>query len=255
MQRLREENQDESENEDQEDSGRKRKRSDGVEDETVHPKQAKINSDPKESLHAIETPTFSSTRAKPQQKSLDMFYKGKDSTTSEKFETKWKEVDTLLVFQYGPISTSSKIAAFDLDSTLITTASGKKFATGPTDWKFMKTDIPEKLGSLHREDFVIVILSNQLGVPRGKPTKGELKQKLQAIAERLHVPLLVLASTSRDVYRKPCTGMWQHLVKYEMSGVEVDMDSSFYVGDAAGREDNWRPGWFLVCVINTNPHK
>lgn len=36
-------------------------------------------------------------------------------------------------------------------------------------------------------------------------------------------------------------GMWDMLVKEKNDGVEIDVDKSFYVGDAAGREKNWAP--------------
>eukprot|EP00731_Ephydatia_muelleri_P037991 Em0621g4a len=39
----------------------------------------------------------------------------------------WKEVESLLVFQYGPQVNSTKVASFDLDNTLIKTVSGKDF--------------------------------------------------------------------------------------------------------------------------------
>ncbi len=193
------------------------------------------------------TPRGPVVRAKPQQKSLEAFYSAKDShMTAGGLKGEWTEVGTMMVFQYGSPNHNSKIAAFDLDTTLIDTASGKKFATGPTDWKFMK-NVLEKLRSLDKEGFRVVIVSNQLGIPRGKPTKMEFRQKTEAIASRLQLPLLLLASTSRDVYRKPSTGMWSHLVREENGGVEVDKEESFYVGDAAGRAANWRPGQHAHC--------
>lgn len=188
------------------------------------------------------------TEAMPVQKSLDAFYGGKDTnTTPRDLKGKWRDVGSMMVFQYGPPNHTSKIAAFDLDTTLIETASGKKFPTGPTDWKFMK-NVVNKLRSLDEEGFRIVIVSNQLGIPRGKPTEREFRGKVEAIASHLQVPLLLLASTMRDVYRKPCTGMWAHLVDKENGGVEADVDQSFYVGDAAGREANWRSGSLTFIV-------
>lgn len=36
-------------------------------------------------------------------------------------------------------------------------------------------------------------------------------------------------------FRKPATGMWDRFVNDFNGGVDVDMEASFFVGDAAGR--------------------
>ncbi len=41
-----------------------------------------------------------------------------------------------------------KIASFDIDETIISTASGKKFATSASDWKFWSDEVPKKLKSV-----------------------------------------------------------------------------------------------------------
>ncbi|MCI30349.1 polynucleotide 3'-phosphatase ZDP-like, partial [Trifolium medium] len=41
-----------------------------------------------------------------------------------------------------------------------------------------------------------------------------------------------------DPFRKPKPGMWQLMEKHFNSGITIDMDQSFYVGDAAGRESD-----------------
>lgn len=42
----------------------------------------------------------------------------------------------------------------------------------------------------------------------------------------------------KDKFRKPATGMWDWLVNE--STVDIDKASSFYIGDAAGRQDGWK---------------
>lgn len=161
----------------------------------------------------------------------------------------WKEEDTLLVYQHGPVVHRIKIASFDMDNTIIETASGKKFATGPTDWKLM-TRVASKLRSLVDEGFRVVFVTNQLGISKGKPTKADFKKKVESIATSLQIPLLLLASTTKDIYRKPCTGMWDHLVLHENGPADVDMKFSFYVGDAAGREAGWMPGIIYIFTVH-----
>ncbi len=116
-----------------------------------------------------------------------------------------------------------------------------RFATGPTDWKLFPKVQP-KLHSLHENGFRLIIFTNQLGISKGKPTKAEFKQKMESIAGKLELPLLVIAATAKDVYRKPAPGGWQYLMERECGDCAVDKRLSVFVGDAAGREANWRPG-------------
>ena len=156
--------------------------------------------------------------SKPQQMSLTAFYKPKlsssndsDSGASAKLMTpQWEEKGSMLIMRFGEPVASSKVASYDLDGTLIETASGRKFATSASDWKLLPKTA-DKLHCLHRDDYKIVIITNQLGISRGKPTVVEFKQKVEAIARALKVPLLLLAATSKDKYRKPCLGMWEHM--------------------------------------------
>ncbi len=162
-----------------------------------------------------------------------------DNTTRDKqIISNWQEYDTLLIFQYQPIVSSKKIALFDLDNTLIQTSSGKKFPSTHEDWKFM-TQVVDKLISVSKDGYRIIILSNQLGIGNGKLKKDDFMQKIESIATKLKLPFLMLASTARDRYRKPCIGMWEYLLSQKN---EIDMKLSFYVGDAAGRMNNWMPG-------------
>ena len=197
--------------------------------------------------------TASSEASRPQQTSLTAFYKHTSSEEDAKpLEPKWEEKGSLLILNFGEPINSHKIASYDLDGTLIETASGRKFATSASDWKIM-TNVINKLQSLHREGYKIVVISNQLGIAKGKPTKGDFKIKAESIARALNIPLLLLAASSRDMYRKPCTGMWDHMISSENGGVVVDMNESFYVGDAAGREANWEHGEYskkcVWCVL------
>lgn len=51
------------------------------------------------------------------------------------------------------------------------------------------------------------------------------------------VPIRIIAALSRsDVYRKPNSGMFDLVnALYKSKGLEIDMEKSIYVGDAAGR--------------------
>ena len=235
-------------------SGKKRERDrsrtpgnscDGVQEITPPTKKSKLDK-PKAAVHQGSNASVS----KPQQTSLMAFYKPKPSSGSDDIDPgisakpmmpQWEEKGSMLVLRFGEPGSSSKIASYDLDGTLIETASGRKFATSSSDWKLLPR-VSDKLHSLHKDDYKIVIISNQLGISRGKPTVGEFKQKAEAIARALNVPLLLLAATTKDKHRKPCVGMWEHMTRVENGGLDVDTKESFYVGDAAGREANWKHG-------------
>ncbi|KAF2441653.1 PNK3P-domain-containing protein [Karstenula rhodostoma CBS 690.94] len=167
----------------------------------------------------------------------------------------WRVVnDSLLIGRYRaaahlPKATNAKrkIAAFDFDSTLITPASGKKFGRDATDWKWWHRSVPHKLRQLHEDGYLVAVLSNQAGIslkPDAKTIKSDQKRladfkaKVSAVFAQLELPISVYAATSHDRYRKPRVGMWEELREdYDLEKAEaVDLDNSFFVGDAAGRE-------------------
>lgn len=160
----------------------------------------------------------------------------------------------MLVARYEPENATAddtkrtKIAAFDLDSTLITTSSGKVHATSGTDWKWWDSVVPGRLRELHDEGYRVAIFSNQAGLtlhfdanykgPRGSAQKrvAEFKKKGSAVLADLDLPTTIYAATAKDGFRKPRAGMWHELCRdYGISADEVDLAGSVFVGDAGGR--------------------
>ncbi|KAF5021771.1 hypothetical protein F66182_6146, partial [Fusarium sp. NRRL 66182] len=161
---------------------------------------------------------------------------------------------TLLVGRYEPEQKEDKtikrrkIAAFDLDSTLIATSSGKKHASSGTDWKWWHNSVPARLRELYQDGYRVVILSNQAGLtlhfdakykgPKGNAQKRvtEFKQKCSAVLASLDLPTCVYAATEHDIYRKPRIGMWKEVCDdHGISETEVDLENSIFIGDAGGR--------------------
>ncbi|CAM1500454.1 Fc.00g096160.m01.CDS01 [Cosmosporella sp. VM-42] len=180
--------------------------------------------------------------------------KPKDRTTWSERSPNDDTPATLLVGRYEPEgkvdrTIRRKIAAFDLDSTLITTSSGKKHGNSATDWKWWHNQVPNRLRELYNDEgYRVVILSNQAGLtlhfdPKHKGPKasaqkrvGDFKQKCSAILGNLNLPTTVYAATGRDIYRKPRTGMWKELCEdYDISEEDVDLENSIFIGDAGGR--------------------
>jgi bifunctional polynucleotide phosphatase/kinase len=159
--------------------------------------------------------------------------------------------DTLLKAQHGKpeaVVTAHpkpvRIAAFDLDDTIIATASGNRFAKDKNDWRWWHASVPAKVRQLHSEGFVIVFISNQAGIslrsdakkPNGMISLNKWKDKVTAVLTTLGIPVTVFAATGHDLFRKPRTGMWEKLLEgYGLAEETVNREGSIFIGDAAGR--------------------
>ncbi|XP_070564381.1 bifunctional polynucleotide phosphatase/kinase-like [Ptychodera flava] len=143
----------------------------------------------------------------------------------------------------GPgISGSEKIAGFDIDSTLITTRSGRKFATGVKDWQWWSDEVPAKLKEAYNDGFKIVFVTNQAGIEKNHVTPKEICTKCEDIINELGFPVQVFMSTGQNQFRKPSAAVFDHMEKDCNHGMTVNRKHSYYVGDAAGRAKEWAPG-------------
>ncbi len=139
------------------------------------------------------------------------------------------------IINIGKVTGSYKIAAFDLDWTLIKPKSGNKFPKDKDDWILMNDSIKEKLNKFINENFKIVIFTNQ---GSSKFNKEEFNKKIENIAEKLELKSLqVFVATDNTADRKPAIGLW-NILKNNNS-FEIDLTQSFYVGDAIGRASDF----------------
>ena len=148
------------------------------------------------------------------------------------------EFTTVETVQYCfPEMKFAKIAAFDIDHTIITTKSGKVHPVDKDDWKEMYENTFEKLKLYYKYGYSICCFTNQSGKKRDIPIE-KFKNLIDLMQKDYGVPLNVCVATSNDKYRKPHTGMWNFIQDY--CSFQLDFANSFYCGDAAGRT---KPEW------------
>jgi len=79
------------------------------------------------------------------------------------------------------------VIAFDMDSTIIKTKSGKAFPTNDDDWTLLYASIKDTVQHLHRQHKYLAIISNQGGVKQQKISREGLQRKVDRIVEYLGI--------------------------------------------------------------------
>lgn len=184
--------------------------------------------------------TFDDTASSSKPKRLSEEKILNDSIKRIKSENdEWTSIENgnCLIFTSQGVEGRNKIAAYDMDNTLIKTVSGNIFPKNIDDWQLNYQSIPKKLKALHENGFKIVVCTNQGGIEKGSVTTANIKKKIVMIQQRLEVPAQFFIATGYTKFRKPRIGMWEALEHQMNDGVSVDRYESFFVGDAAGRPE------------------
>ncbi|KMZ64327.1 hypothetical protein ZOSMA_375G00160 [Zostera marina] len=158
---------------------------------------------------------------------------------------KWKAFQTIIFREKDDgLHDSTKIAAFDFDGCLANTSVKK---IGSNAWSLLHPSIPEKLQSLYNDGYKLVIFTNESNIERWKNKRQQAIDskvgRLDNFIKCVEVPMQVFIACglgrnkdgTSDPFRKPNVGMWTIMKDHFNSGILIDMDQSFYVGDAAGR--------------------
>ncbi|XP_047173279.1 polynucleotide 3'-phosphatase ZDP isoform X2 [Vigna umbellata] len=177
----------------------------------------------------------------------DVNSKYKDATLLPK----WKAFQTVIFLERDDgLRDSSKIAAFDFDGCLAKTDVRR---VGANEWTLMHSSIPDKLQSLYNDGYKLVIFTNESNIERWKNKRQVAVDskvgRLNNFIERVKVPVQVFIACgvglksgadkkNDDAFRKPKPGMWHLMEQHFNSDIVIDMDQSFYVGDAAGRKSD-----------------
>jgi bifunctional polynucleotide phosphatase/kinase len=113
----------------------------------------------------------------------------------------------------------------------------KRQASG-LEWEWWRAVVPQKLKDAHDSGFSVVLMSNQF---LKSSELVEWKKKIPLIAAAIpELPFRIFAATARDGHRKPMPGMWSELERiFAQDGITIDKNDSYFVGDAAGRADDF----------------
>ncbi|AHH82674.1 NRK-1 [Buzura suppressaria nucleopolyhedrovirus] len=134
---------------------------------------------------------------------------------------KWQfQNDGLITYAHRLPLLKNKIAAFDLDGTLIVS---KNEGT----WRLKYTDIRSKFIELLKKHYTVVIMANRINLD--ETNINICKNTIEGVCKTINLPVHVLIATKTNNYRRPNTGMFeQYLMKKQPL---IDLDASFYCGD------------------------
>ena len=132
------------------------------------------------------------------------------------------------IIKIGKFRLREKMAMFDFDWTLVKPISNGTFSKSLDDWRWITEKVPEILQKYYDKGYCIVIISNQT-----RNTKMKLQQ-ITNVLSTLPIPSLI-AVGYEDIDKKPNRTMFDIIKKNK----KINMNKSFYVGDALGRQGDW----------------
>ncbi|VDP13737.1 unnamed protein product [Onchocerca flexuosa] len=139
---------------------------------------------------------------------------------------RWRSVGKdLMILDFGDINHCADVAAFDFDGTVVVTKSGKTFPENEYDWKFFCYSVPQTLAETVGKNFKVT----------GSQNRDAFCRKMEKVCQQIKLPIQVFVSLGTLRYRKPYIGMWNYFENHGNGGISINRQSSFYVGDAAGR--------------------
>ena len=146
----------------------------------------------------------------------------------------WKNNDDYIEGTTKNYKQKNKLAMFDMDDTIITRKSKKKFAIDENDWKFLYDTTKLKLQEYDNTHSVIII-SNQAGIDKGNVDPKEIMKKIDNICKELKIEVKAYLIKGKNKYRKPLPNIFYDII----CNVDTNIKESFYCGDAIGRKNDF----------------
>jgi len=133
-----------------------------------------------------------------------------------------------ILLKVGKFRLRQKIAIFDYDWTLVKPKTNGTFSKNVDDWMWLTKKVPEILMNYYKNGYCIVIVSNQT-----KSTEMKLNQ-IKNVLSTLPIPSIISVAYEEE-FKKPKRIMFDMIV----GDKKIDIDKSFFVGDALGRQGDW----------------
>lgn len=133
-----------------------------------------------------------------------------------------------ILLKVGKFRFRQKMAVFDYDWTLVKPKSNGTFSKNVDDWIWLTKKVPEVLINYYEKGYCILIVSNQT-----KLTEMKINQIKNALST-LSIPCMIAVAYEEE-FKKPKRIMFDMIVEDK----KVDMNKSFFTGDALGRQGDW----------------
>lgn len=148
-----------------------------------------------------------------------------------KYIGKWEIIDnSVWKYSFNYPQKNKTIVSFDLDDTLISTKSKKKYPISADDWIEINNSKNRLTETFKTNN--IIIFSNQ---SKMKGQEELIKSKFEQVINYFQLPLTVYISGNYDHYRKPNIGMFQLMLKDFYNDNINEIETFIFIGDAAGR--------------------
>ncbi|KAF9958999.1 hypothetical protein BGZ72_010439 [Mortierella alpina] len=198
----------------------------------------------KTSRRRSESQDTTATAAPPNKKPMFSIFEKKTGAPAAPADILWTyHGQSFIVGEAFDPPVGSKVAAFDLDQTLIKVNGKHKWPKNADDWVWWAPGVPAHLKEVAEKGYALVVITNQNGLDGNVKKQQEMRLKFEKICGQLKLPMWILISMQKDHNRKPMTGLWHWLeTRFIADGIEIDRNESYYVGDAAGRHDGWKVG-------------
>ena len=133
-----------------------------------------------------------------------------------------------IIYSINRFRHRKRIAAFDLDGTLIKPKSKAVIPKDVDDWQWLSPSVPMVVRDLYEKGYCIMIFTNQTYEWRIQ----QVKDVVDSLGQN-DIPIKACVLFSQD-YRKPEKKIWvEEIVR------PWDQTNSFFCGDALGRQGDW----------------